>query len=531
MAEPEEPVVAALAAVIRDHGWPAAAQPSRLKAMLSDALGAQAAEHRAAMEALVVAAEEGVVEAIAAAGTALDEEAVDGLRQRLEEWGLAPERAGWAVRTLLSLAPEPTEKVPVTSPAPAVEATLPPPGGSLGTVLPPIATMPTVETVLPAGPASAADETVLPPVAIPVGPTELPTVDEVTHIERAETVARRRRATRWVVPGVVAALVAGGGIAALVRSGDDDPSGSAHKPASSPASVAPRASGTELTAATAQDIPAPARALAMGWEKTGVRITALGPVKQVGAGSDAKAAPAGGSLLGFTLADWPCANTPHCRPWTKARLHVEVDGSARPLPAGSSSYVVAVPAGAESVDLVGAADGITQRLSLLEEAPAAGNIAVLARPQRRFKIGKTFSVTEHTDRPLDFGDGRRVTSVQRKVTVHGVELGYFIGSRRPSSPTRAFLYLDVTFTYPADQHPQGVDRRLAKLLDDAGKPYPAVDAGPTTLVFEVPADISSATLALGGSHPRTACRTDNQDICDEPYTVTLDRRQVRLPLS
>jgi len=531
MAEPEGLVVAALAAVVRDHGWSAAGRPARLKAMLSDALGAQATEHRAAMEALVVSAEEGVVDAVATAGSALDEDAVAGLRQRLEDWGLAPERAEWALRTWLSLAPEPTAKVPATSPAPAASTTLPPDLASGETARPPA---PIHETVLPAEPAPAPPvppapaETVLPP---PQLPTELAATDQ--DGDRTEAVARRRRPARWLVPGVVAALVAGGwGISALAHSGDGDSDGSTSGPTSSPTPGTARATGTELATATGQGIPAPGRTLAMGWKRTGVRVTALGPVKQIGTGTDAKAAPAGGQLIGFTLADWTCADPPHCRPWIKAGLHVEVDGSTRPLPAGGPSYVVAVPAGATSVDLVGNQGGIVQRLSLLHATSAPDNIAVLARQPRRFKVDETFRLTEHTDRPLDFGDGRRVTSVQRAVTVHDVELGYFIGTRRPSSPAKAFLYVGVTFTYPADRnHPQGIDRRLAKLLDDAGKPYPAVDAGPTTLVFEVPADVGSATLVLGGSYRTAACRADNPDICDEPYTVTLDRRRVPLKLS
>ena len=44
--------------------------------------------------------------------------------------------------------------------------------------------------------------------------------------------------------------------------------------------------------------------------------------------------------------------------------------------------VVGVPTSAKTVDLVTSADGVDQSLSLLDGKPGAGNIAVLARPNR-----------------------------------------------------------------------------------------------------------------------------------------------------
>lgn len=94
-----DPVAAALAQVLTDHGWDVSATPARLRAMLTDVLGAEAPDHRAAVDAIVIGAEESVPRRLAetddAARTAVGEQ----LATALTGWGLEAALATWVVGT------------------------------------------------------------------------------------------------------------------------------------------------------------------------------------------------------------------------------------------------------------------------------------------------------------------------------------------------------------------------------------------------------------------------------------------------
>lgn len=92
MRDAAEGVRTALRVVVRDHGRRVAEDPTRVRALLVDALGPDAREARAELDAVVVAAEEGVPAAVGASPSAKAD-----ARARLEQRGLSPAMARVAV--------------------------------------------------------------------------------------------------------------------------------------------------------------------------------------------------------------------------------------------------------------------------------------------------------------------------------------------------------------------------------------------------------------------------------------------------
>ncbi|TGN62650.1 hypothetical protein EXE59_00775 [Nocardioides eburneiflavus] len=121
----DEAVARALGEVLRDHGWDVAASARRLRGSLNDVLGAEADEHRAAVDAVVLAVEEGVVTDLLDAGRENLDDVLPDLTTRLAEWGLAPAPAAWAVRTWATHLPAATIKPPATMPPAPEPATMP----------------------------------------------------------------------------------------------------------------------------------------------------------------------------------------------------------------------------------------------------------------------------------------------------------------------------------------------------------------------------------------------------------------------
>ena len=140
-------VRAALQHVVSDYGRRVTENPPRLRAMLNDVLGAAAGDSRAAVDALVVAAQEGVAAGLL--GPVAEPSRDAALLERLTDWGLEPAMATWAISTWATVL--------------GAVASLPPAS------LPPTAAP--VAAVLPAVPGPTA----LPPTALP--PTDLPPTD------------------------------------------------------------------------------------------------------------------------------------------------------------------------------------------------------------------------------------------------------------------------------------------------------------------------------------------------------------------
>ena len=418
----QEAVTAALSAVLRDHGWAVAGDAKRLRAALSDVLGADADEHRGVLDSLVVAADEGVVDELREAGREGVESVLPGQVERLAGWGLAPDLAAWAVRAWAAqlpettLAPQPTPAV--AWPAEEVSVTAEPPETwprvVAPTTLPPASTTPSRVSPAADPVLASADLTVIPES---LGQTNGP-AHERPRVSGRGAVVVAAVVGVVLVAGGVAAAVPWSGTAPEARTPEASRSASAFSQAgASPTAPPPPADAGDLVVADGTRVPVAERRPAMAARTGGVRIAALGEVETVGIGEQERSAPDGGRLIAFRVVDWPCERG-SCRSWSTLGLEVAVGTQAQRLPreGGADTFVVAVPAAARKVDLVMKVDGTTQSLSLLTGEAGRKNIAVLARSGRVDRIGERFTLTEQTSVAFDYGDTTTDT-VPRNVTV------------------------------------------------------------------------------------------------------------------
>lgn len=540
-------VLGALATVIEDHGWQVATNPNRLRASMSDVLGAAADSHRGALDALAIAVDEGVTEDMRLAGYDALPEVRAGLSERLVEWGLSAERAEWTIDAwadVLPPAPPPpvTELPPVTEPpvteppvapdaspvVPLSVTTLPEQPGLAPTVLPntPPLVSPDATELPPDATELPPDATELPPV-LPPEATELPpsqpstpsVLDDAAESappssEAVDESASNGRLIAKIVAGVAVVVLAGIGLAMALR--NDDPateSDSSDDSSSTTPATTPQATPGEVLTIAGVTPEAPAETLAMGARKTGVELVGLEQAIAFGSGDNAVAAPDGGNLIAFTVRDWDCEITP-CTPWTEANLDVVIDGQASPLPTGDgANFVVAVPASAATVDLQLTANDVSQTVSLLTGEPGPDNIVVLARDNRTQDINDEFVVVETTSVPVNYS-GTEVSRVERSTTVQGAQLDYFVGGKSPKSTDLAYLKVDISYTIPLDisaDLPAGTPLAFTpselQFLEPDGTVHKAIDRSPGNatldLVFEVPADLTRGRLQVGGQGPET----------------------------
>lgn len=171
MSEAEQGLVRALRGVLADHGRRVSEHPERVRALLSDALGARSREWRADIDALVMAAEERVPATVtdtAEGGRGADDAA---LVRALTDRGLTAEMAGAAIdlwRSVLTEAAQPTTRSGTAS-AWGRPTAAPPAAPPAGPTVAPVAA--------PADPAASSSRPGLPlPVGAlePAAPTELP---------------------------------------------------------------------------------------------------------------------------------------------------------------------------------------------------------------------------------------------------------------------------------------------------------------------------------------------------------------------
>lgn len=498
----EKAVADALSAVLRDQGWPTALNPKRLRASMNDVLGVEADQHRGALDAVVLAVEEGIVAHLHTVGRQDGGALLPGMVDRLTEWGPSRDRATWALRTWVDRIPEATLPPPATEEPPATrEAVVAP------TTLPPADTAPS-RTPLPA-PA----RTIAPPAAPsdPVGVTALPPARE----RQPASLSKWRLGARGPVAAAVAAavLLVGVVVAAVawpdgpertrLSAGDASSESDDSASPSSPPPPPPAAAGTVAAIGSAR-VPDAGRHVAMGSRTAGVRVPRVGEVETVEIDAEQHSAPEGGHLIAFRLADWPCEGDA-CRPWQRLGLRVKVGKDERPLPRpeGDDTFVVAVPAGVSDVQLVMRADGLRQAVSLVTGAPSDRNVAVLARRGRVDRIGKRFTLVERTSQAFDYGD--RVTdTVPRLVSVTRAKLQFFTAHGRPASPRRAYLKIGVQYTIPygaSAGEPYAFELREISFVARDGTRYQArdIDEGPgIDAVFEVPATLQGGTFHMGG---------------------------------
>lgn len=485
-------VAAALGAVVRDHGWLLAAHPSRLRGMLNDVLGADAEDCRALVDAVVVAAEEGIAARVREAGP----EGLSAVRSelvgRLEEWGMSSERAGWVVQAWGGLLPSLTARPPATA---------------------------------------GLEETAPQPVM-----TELP--EWGTPQEPVEGGGPGRSRWVWVAVGVAAVVAVAAGVAGVIAGvGDDGHEGAGR---GSSESEPPPAEETALVATdTVSPLLEPAGGTsAMGSKNGGVQLTYLSPVSSFGEGREARSAPAGGQLIGFTLADWECEV--ECVSYKTLGLHVRVGSSLRPLPAAPvDTYVVAVPGGipdegpGTDVELVMVADGYTQTLSLTTGAPGSDNIDLLARDWNEWgyvDLSQRFQLVMSTSVRLTWEDGVVRDSTRLRVKVDGASLSFFDEGRRPSSPDRAFLRLDASFSYAFEKKEQNHIwwSEQERFVDDQGRAYRPTDVDKRPyildLVYEVPGNLTGGAFHIGGVRNLTSTT-------GVPYRERISHKAIKVDFS
>jgi hypothetical protein len=182
-------VSAALLTVLDDHGWQVSGQPDRLRAMINDVLANGSHDSRSLVDAIVIAAQEGVPRRIDDRSTVTPtagDAYLGELAGTLSPWGLSQASATWSVEVWRWAHAH--TAVPVAEPPTPATATRPP--------------QPTeTDRVLPAAVVSDRDD---PPTLAAVGP-------EVV----APATRRHRRVLLAGAIGVALLLVGGGAWAAV----------------------------------------------------------------------------------------------------------------------------------------------------------------------------------------------------------------------------------------------------------------------------------------------------------------------------
>ena len=233
-----------------------------------------------------------------------------------------------------------------------------------------------------------------------------------------------------------------------------------------------------------------------------VVITGLAQPERVGSGDDARRAADGDRLIAVQYAVGGGEGLSTAAP----RITYEVSG-ADPVPVEPSlltpgstvEAALSVPEDAEAADLVVDDAGIVQRLSLLTGEPAAGNIQVVTRDNRRFDLNASQQLPGTVSSPTV----PPTPNVPFTITVADGALVWFggpDGSKRPD-PARAWLVVDVTMVAP-NSAPSAVLPALLSLRLPDGAVVPAVDLnddpGLGLIAFDVPATFSAGVLAVTG---------------------------------
>ena len=316
----------------------------------------------------------------------------------------------------------------------------------------------------------------------------------------------------WQLVGPVALAMALG----CSGGGDDGGDGAGGGGAGGEPRQAPPGAAQVVQPGDVPDVELAPRQGAMGTETVHVAVTGTGEVDEVGTG-DAATVPADGEQ--FVVAEvvvTPVAPSPVLDEVTRSEvvqrgnlprfavavpagdvdgLEIEVDKTAT----APQTYLIAasVPEGGDTVDLVMTADDVEQRVSLLTGAPGPGNNALLARANRELPgpvPGQT--LTFHgTEISQEF---HRTETVG----VTGASLQWVpgAGDDRTAPPGRAFLHvaLDVnTANWALGSELRLADGTVVTPVPDVGDPEVLRTLTVPVVVFDVPADLTEATLVLG----------------------------------
>jgi hypothetical protein len=242
-----------------------------------------------------------------------------------------------------------------------------------------------------------------------------------------------------------------------------------------------------------------ATALMVGRD-TGVKLVSAGYVARYGSGDEARSAPAGERLVAFKISQLD-GDLGAQSMWSE--LTVAVEGkSPQPVPqpeSASDFEVIAVPASTPA-QLTLTDGGYSQTLSLPDGRPGSTNLAVLARKNRDATVNKSLPV------PISLSSGSASRATTFTTTLTSVNLDFW-STKKPtlhaSAPDKALLTIDMTFTSAVfGSGTFGFPTALLALKLPSGatvKAQNVAPAGSILNVFEVPANITTATIVATGT--------------------------------
>jgi Protein of unknown function (DUF2510) len=265
----------------------------------------------------------------------------------------------------------------------------------------------------------------------------------------------------------------------------------------------PAAQKDVVTTSDLGPVPVPAAsaetALMVGRD-TGVKLVSAGYVVRYGSGDEARSAPAGERLVAFKVSELD-GDIGSSSMWEE--LTVAIDGKSPqpvPQPETESDYeVIAVPV-STAAQLTLADGGFTQTLSLPDGKPGSQNLAVLTRKHRDVTVNSTQPVS------VSLSSGGVSRSVTFTTTLAGAGLDFWSSKKatlHAATPDHALLTIDMTFTSAVlGSDTFGFPTGLLALKLPNGttvKAQNVATAGSVLNVFEVPANITSATIVATGA--------------------------------
>jgi hypothetical protein len=242
----------------------------------------------------------------------------------------------------------------------------------------------------------------------------------------------------------------------------------------------------------------------------GITITEIGRVSRFGTGDSAHSAPANQHLYAFELG--PAAGNSGTVKDLSGDTTITIDsGKARglPTPASGQAIIAAVPDSAKSVVLTLTDSGLKQSFSLLTEKPDPNNIQVLARGNRSISPNQTMAATYNYSTKVVFADHQTGQTQTATIKLATATLAYRDDTNNftASGTDKALLIPDVVYTGSHDGGPYGVDTSLLTFTPAGQAAIPAknISSDPTKIrnVFEVPADVTSGTITVGGTANET----------------------------
>jgi Protein of unknown function (DUF2510) len=265
----------------------------------------------------------------------------------------------------------------------------------------------------------------------------------------------------------------------------------------------PAAERDVFTTSDLGPVPTPATSAetaVMVGRDTGVKLVSAGYVPRYGSGDEARSAPAGERLIAFRVTELD-GDLGAESMWDE--LTVAIPGKTpQKVPqsdTGSDYEVIAVPA-STTAQLTLTDGGYTQTLSLPDGKPGSQNLAVLTRQHREVTVNSTQGVS------MTLSSGGVSRSDTFTTTLTGVDLDFW-SSKKPtlhaSTPDHALLTIDMTFTSAVlGSDTFGFPTGLLALKLPSGttvKAQNVATAGSVLNVFEVPANLTSATIVATGA--------------------------------